>query len=49
MKSCHPGTVARSVARAVPSQEGRYYIAADGRGAAFDAKRMFQYFGVFKP
>jgi len=27
---------------------GRYYIAPDGRGAAFDSSGVFQYFGVFK-
>ena len=27
---------------------GRYYIRPDGRGAAFDANGVFQYFGVFK-
>ena len=28
---------------------GKYYIAPDGRGAAFDANGTFQYFGVFTP
>lgn len=28
---------------------GRYYIAPDGRGAAFDSSGVFQYFGVFGP
>ena len=42
----NPGT------RAVPItqgnfQGGRYYIAPDGRGAAFDANGVFQYFGAF--
>jgi hypothetical protein len=27
---------------------GRYYIAPDGRGAAFDPSGVFQYFGVYK-
>jgi len=27
---------------------GRYYIAPDGRGAAFDSSGVFQYFGVFE-
>ena len=26
---------------------GRYYVAPDGRGAAFDSSGAFQYFGVF--
>lgn len=28
---------------------GKYYIAPDGRGAAFDSSGVFQYFGVFGP
>ncbi|MFZ2165674.1 MAG: Hint domain-containing protein [Propionibacteriaceae bacterium] len=28
---------------------GRYYVAPDGRGAAFDSSGAFQYFGVFTP
>ncbi len=27
---------------------GRYYIAPDGRGAAFDSSGTFQYFGTFR-
>jgi RHS repeat-associated protein len=27
---------------------GRYYITPDGRGAAFDSRGVFQYFGTFK-
>jgi hypothetical protein len=26
---------------------GKYFIAPDGRGAAFDSSGVFQYFGVF--
>ncbi len=43
-----PGTVTRGISGG-NFAGGRYYIAPDGRGAAFDADGAFQYFGVFKP
>lgn len=43
----HPGTVTREISGGNFSG-GRYYIAPDGRGAAFDENGVFQYFGVFK-
>lgn len=43
-----PGTVTRAITGGNFSG-GRYCIAPDGRGAAFDADGVFQYFGVFTP
>ncbi len=42
-----PGTVIKSITGG-KFAGGRYYITPDGRGAAFDAGGVFQYFGVFK-
>ncbi len=44
----NPGTVSRGITGG-EFTGGRYYIAPDGRGAAFDTGGQFQYFGVFKP
>lgn len=43
-----PGTVTTAITGG-KFVGGRYYIAPDGRGAAFDADGVFQYFGVFRP
>ncbi len=43
-----PGTVIRDIAGG-NFKGGKYYIAPDGRGAAFDSSGVFQYFGVFNP
>lgn len=43
-----PGTSIRDITQGnFPG--GKYYIAPDGRGAAFDSSGAFQYFGVFTP
>lgn len=44
----NPNTVTRGI-NGGNFSGGRYYIAPDGRGAAFDANGTFQYFGVFTP
>lgn len=43
-----PGTIIRPLTGG-NFTGGSYYIAADGRGAVFEANGVFQYFGVFKP
>ncbi len=43
-----PGTLSREISGG-NFKGGRYYIAPDGRGAAFDREGTFQYFGVFRP
>jgi RHS repeat-associated protein len=44
----NPGTTIKPITQG-NFQGGRYYIAPDGRGAAFDSSGAFQYFGVFTP
>jgi Pretoxin HINT domain len=43
-----PGTSIRDITQG-NFAGGKYYIAPDGRGAAFDSAGAFQYFGVFTP
>jgi hypothetical protein len=43
-----PGTRAEVIGAGSKFQGGKYFIAPDGRGVAYDAQGVFRYFGVFK-